>query len=81
MLEEVKTLMARAWNIDAEAIPDDASLNQFKPWDSLGHITMLLALETEYGLALDEESVQSLRTLPLILARLESSRATSNRPS
>lgn len=71
MLDELKALMARAWNIEPQTIPDDAALNEFKPWDSLGHITMLLAIESEYGIALDEESVQSLRTLPAILAKLE----------
>ncbi len=63
--------MAKAWQIDPAEIPDEAVLNEFKLWDSLGHVTMLLALESEFGLKLDEENVQKLRTIPAIIEALD----------
>lgn len=71
MLSKLKTTMAEAWQIAPEMIPDDATLNAFKPWDSLGHITMLLALESQYGIKLDEDSVQKLQSIPAIISVLQ----------
>ncbi len=63
--------MAKSWQIDPAEIPDEAVLNEFKLWDSLGHVTMLLALESEFGLQLNEDNVQKLRTIPAIVEALE----------
>jgi len=71
MISRLKSVMAAAWQIESNEIPDDAALNAFKYWDSLGHITMLLAVESEFGLKLNEDSVQNLRSISDILSALE----------
>ena len=67
----VKQLLAREWDIEPDAIPDDAALNGFERWDSLGHVTIVLALSAEFDFQLSAETVQALRSLPKIVEFLE----------
>ena len=76
LLTQVKEILAREWNVSATSIPDDAELNVFEKWDSLGHISILLALEAEFGIEISPASVQSLLTLPKIIAYLEEHQKT-----
>jgi len=70
LLSRVKTILSREWELDPTAIPDDAALGSFERWDSLGHITVLMALADETGLALSVETVQALTSIPKIVAHL-----------
>lgn len=70
----VKAVLAREWGVAVSAIPDDAALNDYAPWDSLGHISVMMALEAEFGLELSAETVQALLSLPKIVAHLEARR-------
>ena len=62
----VKRVLAAEWNVEAAGIPDDASLNGYEHWDSLGHISIMLALAAEFNFELDPENVQALTSLPAI---------------
>jgi acyl carrier protein len=70
LLEQVKNVFAQEWKIAPAAIPDDAALNRFERWDSLGHITIMLALQSQFSLALTAETVQALTSLPRIVEHL-----------
>jgi len=78
MLSRLKSAMASVWNISVETIPDNAELNEFSAWDSMGHISMLLALESEFGLELNKENVHKLRSIPTILQALSAFQTTQS---
>ena len=42
--------------------------------DSLGHVRVMLALQSELGLAFDESSIQNLSSLPKIVEHLRASK-------
>lgn len=67
----VKSILANEWNLDPAQIPDDAALNQFEHWDSLGHIAVMLALRSEFGLELSPKSVQRLTSIPKVVEFLQ----------
>lgn len=69
-MDDAKKVMAAAWSIDASSIPDDASLNDFPPWDSIGHVSLLLALEENYGVEVNSETIQSIRNLDAVVAAI-----------
>ena len=70
-LNSVKAILAREWKIESESIPNDAELNQYERWDSLGHISLMLALEAEFGIEITAETVQNLSSIPKIVDYLE----------
>jgi citrate synthase len=70
LLDSVKNVLAEEWRLEPSAIPDDAALNRFERWDSLGHITILLALQSRFALELTADTVQALTSLPRIVDHL-----------
>ncbi|NUQ50452.1 MAG: acyl carrier protein [Phycisphaerae bacterium] len=66
----VKAVMAVTFNTTEEQIGDDASIMQTPGWDSLGHASLMLALEEEFGVELSEEAILELQSLPEIVAHL-----------
>ena len=66
MREDIKEVMAGVFRISASEIGDDAKINQLTNWDSLGHITLMLALEERFKLRIDSESILQLLSLEAI---------------
>jgi acyl carrier protein len=64
--DELKRLIGSAFGVPAEAVPDDASVGGFEPWNSLGHLELLMALEAEYGVVIPTEKMSGLSSLDAI---------------
>jgi acyl carrier protein len=58
--------MAATFHVPAEQIPDDATPENVKGWDSLGHIELMLALEMEFGVPMPTEQIIDLVSLEAI---------------
>jgi SAM-dependent methyltransferase/acyl carrier protein len=69
--DRVKRILAAEWKVEPEDIPDDAALNRYEHWDSLGHIAVMLALRARCGLELTPERVQGLNSIARIVEALE----------
>jgi len=68
-----KELIGRAFDMTADAVPDNASLETFEPWDSLGHVKIIMTLEEAIGRPLDTEEalqVASVVDLERLLASI-----------
>jgi acyl carrier protein len=74
--EKVKRVMAATFRVPAEQIPDDATPETVKGWDSLGHIELMLALEMEFGVPLPTEKIVDLVNLEAIEGFLQGQEAT-----
>jgi len=52
-------LVARTFGVPPSVVTDTTSNQSLAEWDSLGHITLLMELESTYGVTLSpEESMQ-----------------------
>lgn len=71
MKERIKHVMARTFDIPVGEIPDDAQINTVSNWDSLGHMILMLELESEFGVTISTEDMTSLLSLELLDAYLE----------
>ncbi|MEW5976524.1 MAG: hypothetical protein AB1898_12050 [Acidobacteriota bacterium] len=67
LLSKVKELLGQEWNLSPDSIPDNAQLGQFEAWDSLGHISVMLALEARFNVEMNSEIIQSLLSVPRIV--------------
>jgi acyl carrier protein len=47
--QKIKSALARALSIDETQIPDHATMGQFSGWDSIGHLTVMSQLGSEFG--------------------------------
>jgi len=71
---EIKNIMARAWGINPSEVPSEARFNDLPQWDSLGHVTLLVALEVEYKIGINYQTVTRLTSIPAIMEYLREER-------
>ena len=66
MMERIKRVMARTFDIPIADIGDDAEINALPNWDSLGHMLLMLELEAEFGVSISTDDITSLLSLTLL---------------
>lgn len=69
--ERVKQIMARTFGVPAAEVPDDAAIEEFPAWTSLGHLELMMALEMEFGVAIPAGTMLELLTLDAIVEFLD----------
>lgn len=57
---EIKQIMSAVFEMPVELIGDDASTDNIDNWDSLGHLSLILALEEQFDVTIPEELIDSL---------------------
>jgi acyl carrier protein len=63
-----KALVAEALDCDPASLADDSGLGTHPKWDSMGHLTVMLALEAHYGIAITDETIRRFSQLAAIEA-------------
>ena len=64
---QVRNVMAGVLRIDAGSIDKRTAQDTISQWDSLNDMKLVLALEEEFGLALDEEQILQMTAFPRIV--------------
>ncbi len=65
-MSSIDRLIARTLGIDEDRVSDDLEYQSVREWDSLGHVTLMVALEQELGVTVDDELMLTLRSVPAI---------------
>jgi len=52
---EVKKIMSELWEVPVENIPEDAAFNDYIYWDSIGHVSLMVALQEQFDIEIDYE--------------------------
>ena len=63
---DLKKVMARVFGVSPDSINKDASPDTVEKWDSLAHMSLILALEEAFGITLSEEETVEILSYPLI---------------
>lgn len=67
MEKKIKQIMSQVFNIDAQEITEDSTQDTIGNWDSLRHMSLVMALEEEFGLELDENQIIEMMSFKLII--------------
>ena len=67
MEEKIKQIMSQVFNIDAQEITEDSTQDTIGNWDSLRHMSLVMALEDEFRLELDENQIIEMMSFKLII--------------
>lgn len=67
MKEEIKQIMSTVFEIKSEDIPDDGEMNQIINWDSLNHISLVVALEEKYQVSFEPDEISTMVSVGKIL--------------
>ena len=60
--QKIRRLMAEILSLNPEHIDDNTSMDNTELWDSANHISLVLALEDEFGIAFDVSEIEGMRT-------------------
>ena len=70
-VEQVRSLLAEAFEIPLDEIPPDLEFGGIRKWDSMGHMEIMLRLEVQYGIGLDADLIRTLTSITAIAACIE----------
>jgi citrate synthase len=62
----VDRLVARTLGIGEDQVTEDLEYQSIREWDSLGHVSLMVALEKAYGVPVDDELIVELRSVAAI---------------
>jgi acyl carrier protein len=66
----IRTLIAWTFGVREEQISEATSQGDIAPWDSLGQIKLMLALEQAFGVQLEVDDLEVLNSVPALVAYL-----------
>jgi acyl carrier protein len=64
--DKLKRLVANVLELEPEDIGPDTSMDTIEQWDSLRHLTLVLAIEDEFGISVPDEEAADITSWPLI---------------
>jgi acyl carrier protein len=67
---KLKQVLVDVFGIDVSTIGGNTSVDTVQEWDSLKHLNLVLALESEFEISLTEEQTVEILSYPLIKAVL-----------
>jgi acyl carrier protein len=72
MRDAVQGIFIQELGLKPEDISDELTYNSIPEWDSASHMSLILAIEEKFGVALESNEVVRMTSIPKILAILES---------
>jgi citrate synthase len=72
-VEEVDRLIAETLEVPVPRVTPDLAYGGVAEWDSMNHVSLMLALEQRLGTVIDAETMVALSTVAAIRAYVEAS--------
>ena len=80
MLKRVLEIAADVFNVPESSLGPASSPDTIENWDSLHHLSFVLALEQEFGAQISPEEIEQLLSLELTAALMEEKLQTCSVP-
>lgn len=71
LMESVRTFLAETFKVDPKEVSDEAQLGELPQWDSMGHMDLMVGLESRFGVEINAETISKLISLPAIVGYLQ----------
>jgi acyl carrier protein len=69
--QTIRRIMADVFRLPLGAIGDDAAMGVLDQWDSGNHVSLVMALEEEFGFSLDVSEIERMTSFPAVLSVVE----------
>lgn len=70
LIDQVRDLLGEVFGVDAQLIDGETQFGDFPQWDSLGHMDLMISLESSFGIEISAETISTLTSLPAILEHI-----------
>ena len=64
----VKNILADVLGLDVSEVDDTTSKDTVEAWNSLNHLTVVMALEEEFGVQFSDDDMVALVSLPAVVS-------------
>lgn len=68
---QIQNLLVEALKAPPEMVTPELSFGDLPEWDSMGHMEVMLALELQYGVEINADTIANLVSIPAICSYLE----------
>jgi len=69
--DRIRRIMADVFGIEPDVIPNDAAMGVLEQWDSGNHISLVLALEEEFGVSFDVSEIEAMTCFEDVVGGVE----------
>ena len=66
MPESIERIVSRVLGVPAESVGDETSPDTLATWDSMAHLNLITAIESEYTISLTPEEAMEMLSVKLI---------------
>jgi acyl carrier protein len=74
LVAQVKSVLADVLGVPARELTDDATPDSVAAWDSVMHVSVVMALEAQFDVSFRPEEVPELVSIPAIVTMLTAKR-------
>ncbi|MCM8532283.1 MAG: phosphopantetheine-binding protein [Lentisphaeraceae bacterium] len=71
MQDNIKQIMSVVLEVPLSEIDENSSSDSISSWDSLKHMNLIIALEQEFGVAFDEDTIPEIQSFSAISSALQ----------
>ena len=69
--EQVQNIASDIFGIPADKITAQSSPETIENWDSMQHLNLVLAIEEKFGVRLEPEDIEEMKTIGAVAALVE----------
>ncbi len=71
LLSELRGLFVEIFHLQPGDVGSETQFGELPQWDSMGHMDLMVALESKYGIEISAETISQLISIPAIIAHIE----------
>ncbi len=75
-LEQVRNIASDIFGIPADKIMAESSPQTIEKWDSMQHLSLVLAVEEKFGVQFDPEEIERMKDIGAVTALVEKLQST-----
>ena len=70
---QVQSALVQALRLPPEQVTPELAFGDLPQWDSMGHMEVMMVLETQFGIEINAETIAALTSVPEICAYIQES--------
>ncbi|GAM10581.1 acyl carrier protein [Geobacter sp. OR-1] len=71
-IEKLNAIFCQVFDDDSIQIENETTANDIDGWDSLSHVNLIVAVETQFGIKFSQKELVSFKNVGDLLKRIES---------
>lgn len=69
--EKIRTIIAKALNVEPGIITETLAMEDIEEWDSMGNMAIIAAIEENLGIEFPIDDLFELNSIPSLIAEIE----------